>query len=58
MKREMSVSIIDNELKNAGELKKLLETVPDDASIWISTHKGDYNYSDYHTVEFNWTVKS
>ena len=55
MKVEKSVNISNADHMTAGEFKNFLESVPITAKVWISTHAGDYNQMDYHSIEFSWT---
>jgi hypothetical protein len=36
------------------QLKKALESVPENAKVRIQTHQADRFGTDWHTVEFSW----
>ncbi len=39
------------------ELRRLLEDAPDGAIVTVSTHKGDRNEMDYHSMPISWTER-
>lgn len=50
--KSFSIDNIDN--MNVANLKKLLTAAPDSATVRVSTHKGDRNLMDYHSMTVSW----
>ena len=55
MKVSKSVSIDNIDFMTVKQLKDILEKVPDGAKCSVSTHKGDYNRMDYHSMSISWS---
>lgn len=56
MKVNLSIKLNDS-LKTitAGDMRRALEGVPDDAPLHISAHKGDRYGTDWHTITISWS---
>ncbi len=53
---DMTASITVKHGMMVQELSDILNTVPPSAIISVSSHAGDRNYSDWHTIDFRWKI--
>lgn len=55
MKMGKSITVPKLDYITAGELRKYLDVVPDNAKLYIGHQDGDYGQMGYYHGEFTWT---